>query len=161
MVKQARLAAGWTQQELAVRAGTSQAAVSAYESGVRSPSVTTLERLLAACGMRPRVTMEPRPTAAEVGPVGQRLRERRGLLRRALASQGVRNPRVFGSVARGTDGSDSDLDLLVELQRPSYVLLEQVRQTAEEILGVPVDVSTPGLLRDEIRQDVLDDAVPL
>jgi len=68
---------------------------------------------------------------------------------------------VFGSVARGTDTPGSDLDLLVDLPRPSYVLLEQVRQAAEDALGLPVDVSTPELLRDEIRERVLADAVPL
>lgn len=161
LIREARRHAGLTQRELARRAGTSQAAVSAYESGGRSPSTRTLERLLAACGMRPRLTIEPRPGTGQPGPVGLRLRERRGQLRRALARQGVRNPRVFGSVARGTDSEGSDLDLLVDLPRPSYVLLEQVKQAAEEALGLPVDVSTPALLRDEIRDSVLDEAVPL
>lgn len=160
LIREARRHAGLTQRELAQRAGTSQAAVSAYESGARSPSMHTLERLLAACGMRPRLTIEPRP-AGQPGPVGLQLRERRGQLRRALAQQGVRNPRVFGSVARGSDSDGSDLDLLVDLPRPSYVLLEQVKQAAEEALGLPVDVSTPALLRDEIRDSVLDEAVPL
>ena len=161
LIRQARRHAGLTQQELAKRAGTSQAAVSAYESGARSPSTVTLERLLAACGMRPKLTIEPRPSPDQLGPVGLRLRERRGQLRKALARQGVRNPRVFGSVARGSDTDDSDLDLLVELPRPSYVLLEQVKQTAEKVLGLPVDVSTSALLRDEIRESVLDESVPL
>lgn len=161
VIRAARRHAGLTQQELARRAGTSQAAVSAYESGIRSPSTRTLERLLAACGMRPRLTIEPRPGTGQPGPVGRRLRERRGQLRRALAQQGVRNPRVYGSVARGRDTDASDLDLLVDLPRPSYVLLEQVKQTAEDVLGLTVDVSTPSLLRDEIRESVLDEAVPL
>lgn len=135
--------------------------MSAYESGARSPAMHTLERLLAACGMRPRLTTEPRPGTGQPGPVGLRLQERRGQLRRPLAQQGVRNPRVFGSVARGNDTDGSDLDLLVDLPRPSYVLLEPVKQAAEEALGLPVDVSTPALLRDEIRDAVLDEAVPL
>jgi predicted nucleotidyltransferase len=82
-------------------------------------------------------------------------------LRRALASLGVRQPRVFGSVARGEDGPESDLDLLVELPRRSLVLLEQVREVAESILHLKVDVSTPELLKDEIRDRVLDEALPL
>ena len=44
--------AGITQQELASRTGTSQATVSAYESGAKEPGVATLERLLAATGHR-------------------------------------------------------------------------------------------------------------
>ena len=49
--------AGPTQQALADRAGTSQAAVSAYESGRRSPSVDTLCRILAAAGFEVRMRL--------------------------------------------------------------------------------------------------------
>lgn len=45
LIRMARRQAGLTQTELASRAGTSQAAVSAYESGRRSPSVDTLVRI--------------------------------------------------------------------------------------------------------------------
>lgn len=47
-----RRRAGLTQGELAGAAGTSQATVSAYESGRKQPSVATLSRLLAAAGAR-------------------------------------------------------------------------------------------------------------
>jgi transcriptional regulator with XRE-family HTH domain len=46
----ARLRAGLTQHALAARAGTSQATLSAYESGRKQPSVATLDRLLRAAG---------------------------------------------------------------------------------------------------------------
>jgi transcriptional regulator with XRE-family HTH domain len=51
-VRGARRAAGLTQAELATRAGTSQATLSAYENGRKEPSVQTLARLLAATGSR-------------------------------------------------------------------------------------------------------------
>lgn len=50
VVRQARQRAGLTQDELARRAGTSRPTVSAYESGRKSPSLATAERLLAAAG---------------------------------------------------------------------------------------------------------------
>lgn len=50
--RQARQRAGLTQEELARRAGTSRPTVSAYESGRKSPSLATAERLLAAAGAR-------------------------------------------------------------------------------------------------------------
>ena len=161
VLRQAREDAGLTQGQLARRAGTSQAAISAYESGARSPAVSTLERLLAACGMRARLELERRPGTQAGGPVSAALREHRGELRRALAALGVRQPRVFGSVARGEDGPNSDLDLLVDLPRRSYIVLEQVRDAAEGVLQLRVDVSTPELLKDEIRDKILDEAVPL
>ena len=66
-LRQARLAAGLTQADLAGRAGTSQATLSAYESGRKQPSVDTLGRLLAAAGSRLAVVragssiLEPTP----------------------------------------------------------------------------------------------------
>lgn len=49
LIKQARRDAGITQLDMAHRAGTAQPAVAAYESGVRTPTLATLERLLDAC----------------------------------------------------------------------------------------------------------------
>jgi transcriptional regulator with XRE-family HTH domain len=49
MLRDARHAVGITQAQLAARAGTAQPAVAAYESGGRTPSLTTLRRLLGAC----------------------------------------------------------------------------------------------------------------
>jgi transcriptional regulator with XRE-family HTH domain len=57
-LRQARTRAGLTQAELAELADTSQATVSAYESGRKRPSVDTLERLLSAAGAR--LVVEPR-----------------------------------------------------------------------------------------------------
>jgi transcriptional regulator with XRE-family HTH domain len=58
----ARRQAGLTQANLAQRAGTSQAAISAYESGRRSPSVDTLCRILAAAGVELRMRLAPPDT---------------------------------------------------------------------------------------------------
>jgi transcriptional regulator with XRE-family HTH domain len=51
-LRDARRRSGLSQTALAAAAGTSQATVSAYESGRKAPSVATLERLLAATGHR-------------------------------------------------------------------------------------------------------------
>ncbi|MEA2346282.1 MAG: hypothetical protein QOG62_69 [Thermoleophilaceae bacterium] len=51
-LRDARRRSGLTQQQLAEKTGTSQASVSAYESGSKRPSVDTLSRLLAASGSR-------------------------------------------------------------------------------------------------------------
>ncbi len=64
LIRIARRQSGLTQQMLAKRAGTSQAAVSAYESGRRSPSVDTLCRLLGAAGYEVRMRLTPPDTHA-------------------------------------------------------------------------------------------------
>ena len=50
LIAEARTSAGISQEELALRAHTSQPTLSAYENGRKSPSVATLERLLAETG---------------------------------------------------------------------------------------------------------------
>lgn len=57
LIQIARIRAGMSQAELARAAKTSQPAVSAYESGKRSPSVETLTRLLAAAGFELRMQL--------------------------------------------------------------------------------------------------------
>jgi transcriptional regulator with XRE-family HTH domain len=59
LLRQARTRAGVSQRELARNARTSQAALSAYECGASSPTVRTLDRLLAACGVQVRAGLEP------------------------------------------------------------------------------------------------------
>jgi len=77
LVRDARRDAGITQAELARRAGTAQPAVAAYERGVRTPSVATLQRLLGACEHDLELTARPRMRrgAASLVEVAQMMRE--------------------------------------------------------------------------------------
>ena len=60
LIKLARFSAGLSQRELARRAGTSQATMSAYESGRKSPSFETLVRIIRAAGQDLRIQLAPR-----------------------------------------------------------------------------------------------------
>jgi transcriptional regulator with XRE-family HTH domain len=60
LLRNARRNAGITQLEVATRARTTQPAVAAYESGARTPSLTTLTRLLGACEHDVEVIARPR-----------------------------------------------------------------------------------------------------
>ena len=75
---------------------------------------------------------------------------------------GARNVRMIGSVARGEAGPDSDLDLLVDLER-GRSLLDQAALMIEleKLLGCKVDVATDQGLRSRVRERVLKEAVPL
>jgi transcriptional regulator with XRE-family HTH domain len=58
LIRLARDKAGLTQSELANRAGISQQAVSAYETGRKEPTVATLQRLIGAAGLEMRIHLE-------------------------------------------------------------------------------------------------------
>lgn len=79
-----------------------------------------------------------------------------------MAEHGAYNPRIFGSVARGTATPESDIDLLVELE-PGRSLLDLggLLMDLQQVLGLPVDVVTVQGLRPRIRERVLGEAVPL
>lgn len=90
------------------------------------------------------------------------LRERREQILALVQKHGARNVRIFGSVARGEAGEDSDIDFLVEME-PERSLLDLGGLWVElnELLGGRVDVVTEKGLRDSIRQRILNEAVPL
>ena len=72
------------------------------------------------------------------------------------------NPRVFGSVLHGTDRDGSDLDLLVDAL-PGATLLDLggLQDDLESLLGIQVDLLTPGDLSPKFRAKVLAEAQPV
>jgi len=72
------------------------------------------------------------------------------------ARYGARNVRIFGSVARGEAGPESDIDLLVDLE-PGRTLLDLggLLMDLRDLLEVPVDIGTEAMLKDRVRERVL------
>jgi uncharacterized protein len=95
-------------------------------------------------------------------PRGRVLARRRAEVLRAAADAGFRDVRVFGSVVRGQDGPDSDIDFLVT-PPPEATLLDFARleRALSELLGNRVQVVPAGQLRPAVRDEVLAEAVPL
>lgn len=92
----------------------------------------------------------------------ERLKEKRAEILRLCAVYGARNPRLFGSVARGEADAQSDVDFLVEME-PGRSLFDLggLQYELERLLGRPVDVVTERGLKARIRDRVLQEAVPL
>jgi predicted nucleotidyltransferase len=90
------------------------------------------------------------------------LAQHRDDIRRIVASYRACNPRVFGSVLEGKDTDASDLDLLVD-NLPEMTLFDigGIRHELSMLLGVSVDVLTPGDLPDRFRDRVLAQALPV
>jgi predicted nucleotidyltransferase len=82
------------------------------------------------------------------------------VITRTAASSGAREIRVFGSVARGEDGDESDIDFLVSLE-PGRTLLDLARleERLEKLLGRRVDVVTEEGLQEPIRSAALREAI--
>lgn len=79
--------------------------------------------------------------------------------RAELARVGVRRLGVFGSVARGEAGPDSDVDILVEFNTvPDLFEFAALRDRLAEILGRPVDLTTPQALKPRLRSRILNEA---
>ena len=165
LLREARTRAGLSQSDLARRAGVPQSVVSEYEAGKRQPSVPTLARLVHATGHQLTLGLErthPEVRGIPDTPRGRRLRQHRRALVNAVAEAGASNLRVFGSVARGEDGPDSDVDLLVDLpEDTSLFTVLALEGTLERILKVKVDLAPAGSLKPRVRAEALADAVAI
>lgn len=95
-------------------------------------------------------------------PIHQLLHEKREHIRRIAAEHGAYNIRVFGSVARGEDTPESDIDLLIDVGPntsswfPAGLILD-----LEALLGRRVQLVTERALLPELRDQVYREAVPV
>lgn len=90
------------------------------------------------------------------------LNRQRDAIRSTVGHFRVTNPRVFGSVLHGTDRDSGDLDLLVDtLPGTTLFDLGGLQDELQTLLGVRVDLLTPGDLPPEFRAAVLAEAQPL
>lgn len=92
----------------------------------------------------------------------QALAQHRATVRNAVLRYRLSNPRVFGSVLRGCDTEDSDLDLLVDPE-PGATLFDLggLQEELEQLMGLRVDVLTPRDLPPSFRAKVLAEARPV
>jgi predicted nucleotidyltransferase len=87
------------------------------------------------------------------------LRRHRDAIRQIVVRHHGENPRVFGSVLHGRDTDESDLDLLIDTtDETSLFDIGAMRMELIELLGVDVDVLTPGALPERWKTTVLNEA---
>ena len=96
------------------------------------------------------------------GRAGALLTARRDEVLRIAARYGAHNVRVFGSVARGEEQEDSDIDLLIDLDPGRSLLdLAGLMLDLQELLGRRVDVGMARALKERYRDRILAEAVQL
>jgi predicted nucleotidyltransferase len=81
---------------------------------------------------------------------------------RILERRGMRNPRLFGSTARGEDTGRSDVDILVEAPPGTSLFdLADAELELEKLLGCKVEVMTRGFLAPDVAECIEADLIPL
>lgn len=124
-----------------------------------------LTKLIEASGHRLRFDLVAAPDL-EMGlpdtAIGRRLRRHRGAILDAAERRGATNVRVFGSVARGEDTEESDVDFLVDLAEGVGILgLIGLEREIAEIIGRRVDVVPAANLKAAVAADAVAEAIPL
>jgi len=66
---------------------------------------------------------------------------------------------IFGSLARGEQTQTSDVDILVEIEKPIGLGFFELWDNLEKLLGCEVDIVRVKLLRKEIKEEVLKEMV--
>ena len=80
-----------------------------------------------------------------------------------LKRHSIKRAGLFGSLAKGTERAGSDVDLLIEIGRQDFSLLDfvGVKLELEDALGRKVDLVEYSTLKPLIKQQILTDEVPV
>lgn len=108
-----------------------------------------------------RTFADGQPARRTAPPIDE-LRQRRDEILEICRRHGASNVRVFGSLAKGLQGADSDVDFLVDFRADvSLFTWARLIQELEGMLGCPVDVVELASLKERMRDEVSAEAVRL
>lgn len=148
----ARARLGFTQVELARRAGISRATLVNFEKGRGEPLRASVQALQSALSDRPQ-------HGSRLAHVLRTLQEARP----ELEAQGVLHLAIFGSVARMEDRPDSDLDIVVDMdpaRRIDIVELAGIGGSVERLTGMPTDIVRRRRdMKPELAQHIAEDEI--
>lgn len=147
-------------QERVARAKLEAAIVRAATAGAKQRDIAS-----AASVSQPYVSQlvtQHRGRFVPTSRLGYLLAGHRDAILRVARQRRLTNLRVFGSVARGGDGPDSDVDLMADLpQGMGLIGLSKVATELSDVLGAQVDLVPARSLKANVRPSVTRDAVPL
>lgn len=149
-IKTARKARGMTQEQVGILAGMSKSQVSRMEKGsLGSPE--TYERILKALGFRIVVSLE------DIRPSNHPDRDYILSLLKVYylcnkTKHGIARMGLFGSFARNEARPDSDVDILISLEKPNLFTYAIIAQQLETVFGRHVDlISEKAILKEDFR----------
>ncbi|MFN2588833.1 MAG: helix-turn-helix domain-containing protein [Actinomycetota bacterium] len=158
LIKIARRQQDLSQRELARRASTSQAAIAAYESGRRSPTVDTLARIVRATGLDLRIRLAEKDDhdqwlakyeaslPPEVAEETRRLDDE--LIRRSGENRIVSEPRPYSKAALPGGSRRAYSVSVAKAERPRPTPFERLEEAAKRIFSV----SKKDLEKAELRK---------
>ncbi len=79
--------------------------------------------------------------------------------REAIRGFGVRSLGLFGSIARGDPSPSSDLDFLVDFERPTFDAYMDLKELLESLFSRPVDLILAHTLKPRLREPILRETV--
>jgi len=153
LVRRTRLSRGLKQRELAHAAGVGNRFISDLEGGKATAELG--KTLLVLATLQIELEANTHDTLARALHALKTHEPR-------LREQGVLHAGIFGSTARGEDGPNSDVDILVEYDRDrirSLLDIAGVHTLLQEIIGRPVDVADRHRLKPQIAPSALEDVV--
>ena len=148
-----------------------------YDLALRDAEIARIRRVLALRGLltegssqgqlaarfgltQPAISYQVATERTEGVKPSDLLEAGRDIVRQVAEDRGFSKLGVFGSVARGEDTPESDLDFVVEPPRGAGLLdLAGLQETFTRILGRHVDLVTYGGLDSELDRDILRDTV--
>jgi predicted nucleotidyltransferase len=147
---------GVSRAELARRMHTSRSTVGrVLDPADESVTLATLSRAAAALGREPAVSLAPeRPSVL--------LERHRVELKRIAEEHGLENVVVFGSVARGEDTPDSDLDLVADIPEGlDLFAIAVIEEAMGAVIGRKVDLGERRCLKPHVSENVDRESVSL
>lgn len=155
-IKSVRKTRGLSQDELGAMIGLNKSQISRIENGL-CRSLTTIEEILSALNLSP--VIELKPIRKELSLV-----EVLNILRKFKAENsekyGIEKLGLFGSYSRGEQSPDSDVDVCVLLDTPSYMTRAAIKDELETIFDREVDViSLSAKMDPDFKSNVLNDVI--
>ena len=92
----------------------------------------------------------------ELDKIKSKLKEKRNFLKEKYYVEKIG---IFGSVSKGTDSPDSDVDVLVEFNGPIGWDIIELKEYLEAIIGREVDLVSIKALKTQLKLEILSEVI--
>ena len=155
-IKSVRKSRGLSQDELGALIGLNKSQISRIENG-QCRSLTTIEEILSALNLSPVIELKPILKEMSLVDVLNVLRKFKA---ENSEKYGIEKIGLFGSYSRGEQSPDSDVDVCVLLNTPSYMTRAAIKDELETMLGREVDVISLSAKMDPgFKSNILNDMI--